>query len=100
MSYGKTPQQVLDFYKESMRRIEALPGVSKTAVAYDCVRGVMPATSAQACNSPGDGHVHGKDDPRAMWRVISPGFFAALWRSHLAGRDFNALDDREHRSPS
>src|SRR5713226_1556540 len=27
MSYGKTPQQVVDFYKESMRRIEVLPGV-------------------------------------------------------------------------
>ncbi len=31
MSYGKTPQQVVDFYKEAMRRIDALPGVSKTA---------------------------------------------------------------------
>src|SRR5208283_3422635 len=31
MSYGKTPEQVVDFYKESMRRIDALPGVSKTA---------------------------------------------------------------------
>ena len=31
MSYGKTPRQVVDFYKESMRRIDALPGVSKTA---------------------------------------------------------------------
>src|ERR1700688_808307 len=28
---GKTPQQVLNFYKESMRRIEALPGVTTTA---------------------------------------------------------------------
>ena len=31
MSYGKTPQQVVDFYKEAMRRIDALPGVTKTA---------------------------------------------------------------------
>ena len=31
MSYGKTPQQVLDFYKESIRRVDALPGVKKTA---------------------------------------------------------------------
>src|ERR1700723_377896 len=31
MSYGKTPEQVVDFYKEAMRRIDALPGVSKTA---------------------------------------------------------------------
>src|SRR5204863_5224202 len=27
MSYGKTPQQVLDFYKETMRRITLLPSV-------------------------------------------------------------------------
>src|ERR1700723_740992 len=31
MSYGKTPQQVVDFYKEAIRRIDALPGVSETA---------------------------------------------------------------------
>src|SRR6202162_1634238 len=31
LSYGKTPQQVLDFYKESIRRVDALPGVTKTA---------------------------------------------------------------------
>src|SRR5271155_255940 len=31
MSYGKTPQQVADFYKEAIRRIDALPGVSGTA---------------------------------------------------------------------
>src|SRR5467141_1758753 len=30
-SYGKTPQQVVDFYRESIRRIDALPGVNKTA---------------------------------------------------------------------
>ena len=31
MSYGKTPRQVVDFYKEAIRRIDALPGVSETA---------------------------------------------------------------------
>ena len=31
MSHGKTPQQVVDFYKEAIRRIDALPGVSETA---------------------------------------------------------------------
>src|SRR5438445_3866027 len=30
ISYGKTPQQVADFYKESMRRIDAMPGYEKT----------------------------------------------------------------------
>ena len=32
MSYGKTPQQVVDFYKEAIRRIDALPGVSRDRV--------------------------------------------------------------------
>src|SRR6516165_9651892 len=31
MTYGKTDQQVVDFYKESIRRIDALPGVNRTA---------------------------------------------------------------------
>ena len=33
MSNGRTPQQVVDFYKESVRRIDALPGVTGTAFA-------------------------------------------------------------------
>ena len=32
MSYGKTPQQVVDFYKEAMRRIDALPGVNQDRI--------------------------------------------------------------------
>jgi hypothetical protein len=32
------------------------------------------------------------EDPRAQWRAISPGFFAALGVPIIAGRDFNALD--------
>ena len=92
-SDGRTPQQVLDFYKESIRQIDALPGVSETAVG-------MIAPWRDADNfGPGlqfsaDGHVHGKDDPRAMWRNISPGFFTALGVPIIAGRDFNALDDQ------
>src|SRR5207249_689545 len=41
-----------------------------------------------------DGHVKaaGEDDPRAQFRVISPGFFAALGVPIIAGRDFNELD--------
>src|SRR5271167_342258 len=92
MSYGKTPQQVLDFYKESIRRVDALPGVQKTAFGLivpwrDAAAGVGLQFSA-------DGHVHaaGEEDPRAQWRVISPGFFAALGVPILTGRDFNDLD--------
>src|SRR6202046_353135 len=91
--YGKTPQQVLDFYKESVRRIDTLPGVTKTAVAE-----IAPWRDAEnfgpGFQFSGDGHVHGKDDPRAQSRTVSPGFFTALGVPIIAGRDFNALDDQ------
>ena len=93
LSYGKTPQQVLDFYKESIRRVDALPGVTETAFAV-----IAPWRDAEGfvvgLQFSGDGHVHGKDDPRAQWRTISPGFFSALGVPIIAGRDFNALDDQ------
>ena len=92
---GKSPQQVLDFYKESIRRIDALPGVTETAFAE-----IAPWRDAEnfgiGLQFAGDGHPHGADDPRAQSRTISPGFFSALRAPILAGRDFNALDDESH----
>jgi putative ABC transport system permease protein len=92
LSYGKTPQQVVDFYKESMRRIDALPGVSTTAFST-----IAPWRDADTVGVglqfSADGHAHGKDDPRALWRTISPGYFAALGVPILDGRDLNDLDD-------
>ena len=95
MTHGKSPQQVLDFYKEAMRRIDALPGVSKTAFGV-----VAPWRDADIFG-PGlqfsaDGHVHaqGQEDPRAQPRDISPGFFAALGVPILEGRDFNESDGK------
>jgi putative ABC transport system permease protein len=91
MFYGKTNEQVVGFYKELMHRIDALPGVNKTAygglVPWRDVGGPRFQFSA-------DGHVlaPGEEDPRAHFRVISPGFFAALGVPIIAGRDFNDLD--------
>jgi len=93
MSYGKSDQQVIDFYKESLRRINALPGVTSTAFAVtapwrDTANFVIGLQYAS------DGHPHGKDDPRAQMRTVSPGFFSAVGAPILAGRDFNDLDDK------
>ena len=92
MSFGKTSQQVVDFYKESMRRIDALPGVSETAFGN-----VVPwRDTGYGFQFSGDGHAHAAnvEDPRAQWRSISPGFFAALGVPMIAGRDFKALDNQ------
>jgi putative ABC transport system permease protein len=93
MSYGKTPEQVVDFYKETIRRIEALPGVTKTAF------GISAPWRDAGSFGPGlqfsaEGRVKqpGEEDPRAQLRTISPGFFAALGVPIVAGRDFNQLD--------
>jgi putative ABC transport system permease protein len=100
VSYGKTPEQVVEFYKESIRRIEALPGVTKTAFGL-----VVPwrdaGTFGPGLQFSADGHVRapGDEDPRAQMRTISPGFFAALGVPIIAGRDFNALDGEKGKEP-
>src|SRR5437899_2077527 len=97
MSYGKTAQQVVDFYKESIRRIDALPGVSKTAFGM-----VVPwRDGGFGLQFSADGHVHaaGQEDPRAQLRIISPGFFASLGVPIIAGRDFDGLDGQKGKEP-
>src|SRR5215471_15179529 len=93
MSYGKEPEQVVQFYKESIRQISSLPGVDAVALGS-----VVPWRDA-GNYGPGlqfsaDGHVRGpgEEDPRAQFRWISPSFFAALGVPILAGRDFNDND--------
>jgi len=93
MTYGKTNQQVVDFYKESMRRIDALPGVNRTA--FGLIVPWRDGAFGPGFQFSGDGHTHVEgEDPRAQLRVISPGFFAALGVPIVAGRDFNDLDGK------
>ena len=91
ITYSKTDQQVVDFYKESMRRIEALPSVNKTAFGLNVPWREGPLGPGLQFSA--DGHVPAAgEDPRAHLRVISPGFFAALGVPIIAGRDFNDGD--------
>ena len=94
MSYGKSNRQVVDFYKEVIRRVDALPGVNRTA--YGMIAPWRDGGAGPSLQFSADGHVHaaGEDDPRAEFRVVSPGFFAALGVPIVAGRDFNDLDGR------
>jgi putative ABC transport system permease protein len=91
MSLGKSTQQVVDFYQEAMRRVDALPGVNHTA--FGMVVPWRDSGTAVGFQFSADGHVHTPgEDPRAQFRVVSPGFFAALGVPIIAGRDFNDLD--------
>jgi len=99
VSYGKTPEQVVEFYKESIRRIEALPGVTRPPSAW---------LSLARCRQlwPGPAILCGWPRPRARRGRSSrpdayylPRFFAALGVPIIAGRDFNALDGEKGKEP-
>jgi putative ABC transport system permease protein len=99
MSYGKTPDQITGFYRETVRRISELPGVQNVAIGMSIpwrdAGGFGPGLQFTA-----DGRVRGsgEEDPRAHFRAVSPGYFAALGIPIVAGRDFNESDrkDGEH----
>ena len=96
MSYGRTPDQVTGFYQEAIRRISELPGVERVAVGTQ-VPWREANTFGPGFQLTGEGHVRvdADDDPRAQFRTVSPGFFAALGVPVLAGRDFSDADRRD-----
>jgi putative ABC transport system permease protein len=93
MKLGRTDEQILEFYNESMRRIKQLPGVDGVAVGT-----MVPWRDAGHLGAgfefSADGHVKaaGEEDPRGRFRAVTPGFFASLGIPILAGRDFNDSD--------
>ena len=92
MSYGKTDEQVREFYREVSRRVATLPGVEHVSLGFSAPwrddRGlnINFAFAAQGARRP-DGQ-----DFRANFRSVSPGFFATFGVPIAAGRDFNARD--------
>jgi predicted permease len=93
VSYGRTEDQIVGFYQEAMRRVRQMPGVDGVAL------GVLTPWREGKTLGPGfqftvEGYARGtpEDDPRAQFRIISPGFFAALGVRMVEGRDFNELD--------
>ena len=93
LSFERPPEQVALFYKEAMRRIAELPGVERVAVGT-----IVPWRDAGTFgpgflfSAEGYAKANGEEDPRARFRTVSPGFFAALGVPIIAGRDFNDTD--------
>jgi putative ABC transport system permease protein len=92
MSYGKTPQQVQDFYRDAVRRIGALPGVEHASSGFSVPwrddQGLSIGFSFAAA---GARRADGQDF-RAKFRSVSPNFFATFGVPILEGRDFNDGD--------
>jgi putative ABC transport system permease protein len=99
MSYGKTPNQIINFYRDAIRRIEQVPGVDGVAEGTS-VPWRDAGSFGPGFEFTGEGHVKGnhQEDPLAQFRAVSPGFFAALGVPILEGRDFND-DDRRGGEP-
>jgi len=93
MYYGRTPEEVREFYREVQRRIGALAGVQHVSAGFG-----VPWRDADALNIglmfsvEGARRENGQDDPRAKFRPISPGFFDTLGLPIIEGRDFRDSD--------
>jgi hypothetical protein len=92
MNYGKTPQQVQEFYREVAHRVATLPGVEKVSEGFsvpwrDAREQSISLTFAAQGARRADG-----EDYRAHFRSIGPGYFATLGMPLASGRDFNDGD--------
>jgi ABC-type antimicrobial peptide transport system permease subunit len=94
---GKTPAQIVNYYREATRRIRELPGVENVAVGTEVP---WRADANFALQVAADGRVPSPTEelPRPLVRIISPGFFATLGLPIIEGRDFNEAD-RESSEP-
>lgn len=95
MSYGRTDDQIINFYKEALRQVAQIPGVDAVA------QGMLTPWREGGTFGPGmefaaEGYTPSAadDKPRAQFRIVSSGFFAALGVPLSAGRDF---DDRDRK---
>ncbi len=98
MHLGRTPSQIVQYYRDASRRIRELPGVQNVAVGTS-------VPWRDGANDFGlefsvDGHVPAPSEERhrAAVRVVTPGFFATLGLALIEGRDFNDAD-REGSGP-
>lgn len=93
MSYGRSPEQVREFYRNVQSRISALPGVEHVSSGFS-----VPWRDGRALSisftfaMEGARRTSGQDDPRARFRSVSPGFFETLGVPILEGRDFRDSD--------
>jgi predicted permease len=84
---------LVNFYQETMRRIDELPGVEGAAVGM-----LVPWRDAGSMGAgvpftvEGYTPENGEENPRARFRIVSPRFFAVVGVPFVAGRDFTDED--------
>jgi predicted permease len=94
IDYTRKPEEISSFYKEAIRRVSSLPGVNRVALGT-VVPWRDPGFFEAQFTVEGYAKANGEEDPRARFRTVSPGFFAALGVPLIAGRDFDEGDRRD-----
>jgi predicted permease len=93
MSDGKTPQQVQEFYRDVQRRVSTLPGVEHVSSGFGVPwRDGRELSISFSFLVEGAQRENSKDDARARFRSVSPGFFETLGVPVQEGRDFRDTD--------
>jgi putative ABC transport system permease protein len=93
MNYGRTPQQVAQFYRDARTQVAALPGVEHVATSFSAPwRDSQGLGIALQFAMEGQTPQNGADFPRAEFRAVSPGYFETMGMPILAGRDFQDSD--------
>jgi predicted permease len=93
MNYGRTPEQVRDFYRDVKQRVATIPGVEHVSTGFSVPwRDSQGLDISLAFAMDGAARQNAKDDLRAKFRAISPGFFNTLGVPLLEGRDFRDTD--------
>jgi hypothetical protein len=96
-THGRTGSEIREFYRQVQARVGALPGVTRVAVGSSVPwRDVgLFERATFSFQVEGERRDAAGDDPRAKFRSVSPGYFAALGLPLRAGRDFTANDDHD-----
>jgi predicted permease len=90
---GYDKSKGLRFYKELLERIDTLPGVESSSVAFMVPFGYF--NDSDFVEVPGYEVPQGTSVPSAGFNVISPGYFRTLRISLLEGRGFSNADQED-----
>ena len=93
VDFTRKPEEIVGLYRETVRRVSALPGVQTVAVG-STVPWRDGGFFAAQFSVEGYNKAAGEDDPRARFRTVTPNYFATLGVPIVAGRDFNEGDRR------
>jgi predicted permease len=81
------PQQMSDFYKQLVAKLEALPGVQAAGAVSD-----LPLSNSESIGMIWVDGYPNKDFQQSETRSVTPDYFAAMSIPLIAGRYFNAAD--------